>query len=203
MSTCSFCNKPYKSRGALIKHAAKCTARIENITADIVETPKKASGPVPAPASTKASAPEPVRASGPGPIPVKLDRPAVSREEANHDFTENARRDFREQIQSLMSSKYPPQSEPISNENITVNAKAFDCLTKAFVSELFDYQHNQFKTIIGHNNHLAEENKMLISVLRTLILMKHNDGTLGDYDLPSDEDEPSAKKGASDDSTDA
>ena len=180
MSTCSFCNKPYKSRGALIKHAAKCTARIENITADIVETPTKASGP--------------------GPIPVKLERPlsAVSREEANHDFTENARRDFREQIQSLMSSKYPPQSEPISNENITVNAKAFDCLTKAFVSELFDYQHSQFKTIIGHNNHLAEENKMLISVLRTLILMKHNDGTLGDYDLPSDEDEPSAKKGSSD-----
>ena len=192
MSTCSFCNKPYKSRGALIKHAAKCTARIENITADIVEPPKKASVPAP----TKAS--EPTKASGPGPIPVKLERPAVSREEANHDFTENARRDFREQIQSLMSSKYPPQSEPISNENITVNAKAFDCLTKAFVSELFDYQHNQFKTIIGHNNHLAEENKMLISVLRTLILMKHNDGTLGDYDLPSDEDEPSAKKGAND-----
>jgi hypothetical protein len=122
-----------------------------------------------------------------------------SREDANHDFTENARRDFREQIQSLMSSKYPPQSEPIPNENITVNAKAFDSLTKAFVSELFDYQHNQFKTIIGHNNHLAEENKMLISVLRTLILMKHNDGTLGDYDLPSDEDEPSAKKESSTD----
>ena len=184
MSTCSFCNKPYKSRGALIKHAAKCTARIENITADIVETPTKASGS--------------------GTIPVKLERPlsAVSREEANHDFTENARRDFREQIQSLMSSKYPPQSEPIPNENITVNAKAFDCLTKAFVSELFDYQHSQFKTIIGHNNHLAEENKMLISVLRTLILMKHNDGTLGDYDLPSDEDEPSAKKGASSNSND-
>ena len=195
MSTCSFCNKPYKSRGALIKHAAKCTARIENITTDIVEPTKKASGHVPVPAPTKAS--------GPGPIPVKLDRPAVSREEANHDFTENARRDFREQIQSLMSSKYPPQSEPISNENITVNAKAFDCLTKAFVSELFDYQHNQFKTIIGHNNHLAEENKMLISVLRTLILMKHNDGTLGDYDLPSDEDEPSAKKGSSANDTDA
>lgn len=185
MSTCSFCNKPYKSRGALIKHAAKCTARIENITADIVEPPPKASVPA--------------QASGPGPIPVKLDRPlnAISREEANHDFTENARRDFREQIQSLMSSKYPPQSDPISNENITVNAKAFDCLTKAFISELFDYQHNQFKTIIGHNNHLAEENKMLISVLRTLILMKHNDGTLGDYDLPSDEDEPSAKKASS------
>jgi len=192
MSTCSFCNKPYKSRGALIKHAAKCTARIENITADIVEPPKKASVPVPVP----------VKASGPGPIPVKLERPAVSREEANHDFTENARRDFREQIQSLMSSKYPPLSEPIPNENITVNAKAFDSLTKAFVSELFDYQHNQFKTIIGHNNHLAEENKMLISVLRTLILMKHNDGTLGDYDLPSDEDEPSAKKESSAD-TDA
>jgi hypothetical protein len=199
MSTCSFCNKPYKSRGALIKHAAKCTARIENITADIVEPPKKAPVPVP----TKASVTEPAKASGPGPIPVKLDRPSVSREEANHDFTENARRDFREQIQSLMSSKYPPQSEPISNENITVNAKAFDCLTKAFVSELFDYQHNQFKTIIGHNNHLAEENKMLISVLRTLILMKHNDGTLGDYDLPSDEDEPSAKKGSSANDTDA
>lgn len=197
MSTCSFCNKPYKSRGALIKHAAKCSARIENITADIVETPTKASGPVPVP--------EPAKASGPGPIPVKLERPVnnISREEANHDFTENARRDFREQIQSLMSSKYPPQSEPISNENITVNAKALDCLTKAFVSELFDYQHNQFKTIIGHNNHLAEENKMLISVLRTLILMKHNDGTLGDYDLPSDEDEPSAKKGASANDTDA
>ena len=193
MSTCSFCNKPYKSRGALIKHAAKCTARIENITADIVEPPPKGAVPVPAP----------TKASGPGPIPVKLDRPSVSREEANHDFTENARRDFREQIQSLMSSKYPPQSEPISNENITVNAKAFDCLTKAFVSELFDYQHNQFKTIIGHNNHLAEENKMLISVLRTLILMKHNDGTLGDYDLPSDEDEPSAKKGSSANDTDA
>ena len=191
MSTCSFCNKPYKSRGALIKHAAKCTARIENITADIVEPPKKASVPAPVPV------PVPVKASGPGPIPVKLERPAVSREEANHDFTENARRDFREQIQSLMSSKYPPLSEPIPNENITVNAKAFDSLTKAFVSELFDYQHNQFKTIIGHNNHLAEENKMLISVLRTLILMKHNDGTLGDYDLPSDEDEPSAKKGSS------
>ena len=191
MSTCSFCNKPYKSRGALIKHAAKCNARIENITADIVETPTKG--------------PEPAKASGPGPIPVKLERPVnnISREGANHDFTENARRDFREQIQSLMSSKYPPQSEPISNENITVNAKAFDCLTKAFVSELFDYQHNQFKTIIGHNNHLAEENKMLISVLRTLILMKHNDGTLGDYDLPSDEDEPSAKKGASANDTDA
>jgi hypothetical protein len=187
MSTCSFCNKPYKSRGALIKHAAKCTARIENITADIVEQPKKGAGPVPVP----------VKASGPGPVPVKLERPAVSREEANHDFTENARRDFREQIQSLMSSKYPPPSEPIPNENITVNAKAFDSLTKAFVSELFDYQHSQFKTIIGHNNHLAEENKMLISVLRTLILMKHNDGTLGDYDLPSDEDEPSAKKGSS------
>jgi len=200
MSTCSFCNKPYKSRGALIKHAAKCTARIENITADIVEPPPK-KAPVPAP--TKASVPEPAKASGPGPIPVKLDRPAVSREEANHDFTENARRDFREQIQSLMSSKYPPQSEPISNENITVNAKAFDCLTKAFVSELFDYQHSQFKTIIGHNNHLAEENKMLISVLRTLILMKHNDGTLGDYDLPSDEDEPSTKKGSSANDTDA
>lgn len=198
MSTCSFCNKPYKSRGALIKHAAKCTARIENITADIVEPPPKGAVSVPAP--TKTSVTEPAKASGPGPIPVKLERPlsAVSREEANHDFTENARRDFREQIQSLMSSKYPPQSEPISNENITVNAKAFDCLTKAFVSELFDYQHSQFKTIIGHNNHLAEENKMLISVLRTLILMKHNDGTLGDYDLPSDEDEPSAKKGSSD-----
>jgi hypothetical protein len=189
MSTCSFCNKPYKSRGALIKHAAKCTARIENITADITEPPAKASGPVPAPAS------------GPGPVPVKSERPmnTFSREDANHDFTENARRDFREQIQSLMSSKYPPQSEPIPNENITVNAKAFDSLTKAFVSELFDYQHNQFKTIIGHNNHLAEENKMLISVLRTLILMKHNDGTLGDYDLPSDEDEPSAKKESSTD----
>ena len=197
MSTCSFCNKPYKSRGALIKHAAKCTARIENITADIVEPPKKASVPVPVPV------PVPVKASGPGPIPVKLERPAVSREEANHDFTENARRDFREQIQSLMSSKYPPLSEPIPNENITVNAKAFDSLTKAFVSELFDYQHNQFKTIIGHNNHLAEENKMLISVLRTLILMKHNDGTLGDYDLPSDEDEPSAKKGSSNTADDA
>ena len=197
MSTCSFCNKPYKSRGALIKHAAKCTARIENITADIVEPPKKASVPVPVPV------PVPVKASGTGPIPVKLERPAVSREEANHDFTENARRDFREQIQSLMSSKYPPLSEPIPNENITVNAKAFDSLTKAFVSELFDYQHNQFKTIIGHNNHLAEENKMLISVLRTLILMKHNDGTLGDYDLPSDEDEPSAKKGSTNTADDA
>jgi hypothetical protein len=197
MSTCSFCNKPYKSRGALIKHAAKCTARIENITTDIVEPPTKAPVPAPRPATAPAS--------GPGPIPVKLERPlsAVSREEANHDFTENARRDFREQIQSLMSSKYPPQSEPISNENITVNAKAFDSLTKAFVSELFDYQHSQFKTIIGHNNHLAEENKMLISVLRTLILMKHNDGTLGDYDLPSDEDEPSAKKGSSANADDA
>lgn len=193
MSTCSFCNKPYKSRGALIKHAAKCTARIENITADITEPPAKASGPVPVPV--------PAPASGPGPVPVKSERPmnTFSREDANHDFTENARRDFREQIQSLMSSKYPPQSEPIPNENITVNAKAFDSLTKAFVSELFDYQHNQFKTIIGHNNHLAEENKMLISVLRTLILMKHNDGTLGDYDLPSDEDEPSAKKESSTD----
>lgn len=192
MSTCSFCNKPYKSRGALIKHAAKCTARIENITADITEPPAKAPVPVPA------------QASGPAPIPAQSERPMniFSREDANHDFTENARRDFREQIHSLMSSKYPPPSEPIPSENITVNAKAFDCLTKAFVSELFDYQHNQFKTIIGHNNHLAEENKMLISVLRTLILMKHNDGTLGDYDLPSDEDEPSAKKGSSAD-TDA
>ena len=185
MSTCSFCNKPYKSRGALIKHAAKCTARIENITTDITEPPAKppASGPAPAAQSER---------------PVNI----FSREDANHDFTENARRDFREQIHSLMSSKHPPPSEPIPNENITVNAKAFDCLTKAFVSELFDYQHNQFKTIIGHNNHLAEENKMLISVLRTLILMKHNDGTLGDYDLPSDEDEPSAKKGSSSNSND-
>jgi hypothetical protein len=189
MSTCSFCNKPYKSRGALIKHAAKCTARIENITADITE-PK---APASVPAQKKASGPVPA------PTPSQSDRPVniFSRDDANNDFTENARRDFREQIQSLMSSKYPPMSEPIPNENITVNAKAFDCLTKAFVSELFDYQHNQFKTIIGHNNHLAEENKMLISVLRTLILMKHNDGTLGEYDLPSDEDEPSDKKGSS------
>jgi hypothetical protein len=187
MSTCSFCNKPYKSRGALIKHAAKCTARIENITADIVEPPKKGAAPVAVPA------PVSVQASGPGPVKLERQTNSFSREDANHDFTENARRDFREQIQSLMSSKYPPPSEPIPNENITVNAKAFDSLTKAFVSELFDYQHSQFKTIIGHNNHLAEENKMLISVLRTLILMKHNDGTLGDYDLPSDEDEPSAK----------
>jgi hypothetical protein len=193
MSTCSFCNKPYKSRGALIKHAAKCTARIENITADIVEPPKVAA------AKTVPSAkPLPVPSS----LPSSTQSVRSDNSHSNDDFTENARRDFREQIQSLMSSKYPPQSEPISNENITVNAKAFDCLTKAFVSELFDYQHNQFKTIIGHNNHLAEENKMLISVLRTLILMKHNDGTLGDYDLPSDEDEPSAKKESSAD-TDA
>jgi hypothetical protein len=186
MSTCSFCNKPYKSRGALIKHAAKCTARIENITADIVETPKVA--------AAKPSA-GPASSAKPSAAPAQSVRSDNSH--SNYDFTENARRDFREQIQSLMSSKYPPQSESIPNENITVNAKAFDCLTKAFVSELFDYQHNQFKTIIGHNNHLAEENKMLISVLRTLILMKHNDGTLGDYDLPSDEDEPSAKKESS------
>jgi hypothetical protein len=53
MSTCSFCNKPYKSRGALIKHAAKCTARIENITADIVEPPKAAAAkPSAGPASS-------------------------------------------------------------------------------------------------------------------------------------------------------
>ena len=168
-SACSFCNKPYKSRTSLIKHSAKCSARTDNITSDIIDEPQdNAPGLVPAPV----------------PVPAVSEREEVllTRQKLSDEFTENARCDFSEQLQAL--------SLPGSNgENIIVNAKVFDTLTRAFVGELFNYQHNQLKTIVGHNHVLAEENKMLITVLRSVVLMKHKDGSLGEYDFSSDEEE--------------
>jgi hypothetical protein len=162
-SACSFCNKPYKSRNALIKHSAKCSARTENITSDIVE-------------------PEEVE-----PAVSDHDEASRTRQRLSDDFTEHARCDFKEQLLALSL-----QSRT-SDENILVDAKAFDTLTRAFIGELFSYQHSQLKTIVGHNHVLAEENKMLISVLRSIVLMKHKDGSLGEYDFSSDEEEDASK----------
>ena len=172
-SACSFCNKPYKSRTSLIKHSAKCSARTDNITSDIIDEPQ-VSVPSPRPSPSPRTVP----------VPVLSEREEVlrTRQRLSDEFTENARCDFSEQLQAL--------SLPGSNgENIIVNAKVFDTLTRAFVGELFNYQHNQLKTIVGHNHVLAEENKMLITVLRSVVLMKHKDGSLGEYDFSSDEEE--------------
>jgi len=178
-SACSFCNKPYKSRTSLIKHSAKCSARTDNITSDIIDEPQVS---VPSPRPSPSPSPRTI------PVPVLSEREEVlrTRQRLSDEFTENARCDFREQLQAL--------SLPGSNgENITVNAKVFDTLTRAFVGELFNYQHNQLKTIVGHNHVLAEENKMLITVLRSVVLMKHKDGSLGEYDFSSDEEDDEDK----------
>jgi len=166
MSACSFCNKSYKSQNALIKHSAKCSARTENITSDIIE---------------------------PAVVPVLSEKEEAlrTRQRLADEFTENARCDFREQLQRLSLQS---AADPGSSENIIVNAKAFDSLTRAFVGELFNYQHSQLKTIVGHNHVLAEENKMLISVLRSIVLMKHKDGSLGEYDFSSDEEDSDKPK---------
>lgn len=170
MSACSFCNKSYKSQNALIKHSAKCSARTdartENITSDIIE---------------------------PAVVPVLSEKEEAlrTRQRLADEFTENARCDFREQLQRLSLQS---AADPGSSENIIVNAKAFDILTRAFVGELFNYQHSQLKTIVGHNHVLAEENKMLISVLRSIVLMKHKDGSLGEYDFSSDEEDSDKPK---------
>lgn len=172
-SACSFCNKPYKSRTSLIKHSAKCSARTDNITSDIIDEPQ-VSVPSPSPRTV--------------PVPVLSEREEVlrTRQRLSDEFTENARCDFREQLQALSLSGS-------NGENINVNAKVFDTLTRAFVGELFNYQHNQLKTIVGHNHVLAEENKMLITVLRSVVLMKHKDGSLGEYDFSSDEEDDEDK----------
>ena len=146
--SCSECNKIYKSRGALLKHQTKCNATtIENITTDITEN--------------------------------------ISCDIIHCDITETVdiippeiQREFKEQIQALMNSKEPPPHiEPIKGENILVNTAVIDSLMKSVITELFDHQHKQMQTILEQNKKLAEENKMLIKVLRSIVLARHQDGT--------------------------
>jgi hypothetical protein len=149
--SCSECNKIYKSRGALLKHQTKCNA-IEHITTDITEN-------------------------------IRCDN--ISSENITTDIAETVdiippeiQREFKEQIQALMNSKEPPPYiEPIKGENILVNTAVIDSLMKSVITELFDHQHKQMQTILEQNKKLAEENKMLIKVLRSIVLARHQDGT--------------------------
>ena len=163
--SCSVCNKVYKSRGALLKHQSKCSAHSENITSNIIEPTRP---PLSAPVSPSSNITNDIQ--------------------YDDDTQYDARREFKEQIHALMSSKHPPPSEPVVNENIVVNTTALDCLMKAFVTELFAYQHKQIQSLLDHNAKLVEENKMLVSVLRTIVLIKHNNGSLGDFDTSSNDD---------------
>ena len=75
-----------------------------------------------------------------------------------------------------MNSKAPlPQVQPIKNENITVNTAAIDMLLKSFISELFNYHHQQTRAIIEQNVKLVEENKRLVGMLRVAVSSKRFD----------------------------
>lgn len=159
--SCFGCNKIYKSRGALIKHQTKCAdTTLENITTDITEN-----------------------------ITTNITE-NITTDNITTDITETVddniippeiQREFKEQLQALMNSKEPlPRLEPIKGETILVNTAVIDSLMKSVITELFDHQHKQMQTILEQNKKLAEENKMLIKVLRSIVLARHQDGTIGE-----------------------
>lgn len=158
--SCSGCNKIYKSRNALLKHQTKCTVTtIENITTDITEN-----------ITTDIT------------DNITTDITISDHEHADdHIIPPEIQREFKEQLQALMNSKEPPpRLEPIKGENILVNTAVIDSLLKSVITELFDHQQKQMQTILQQNKKLAEENKMLIKVLRSIVIAKQNDGTLND-----------------------
>lgn len=163
--SCSVCNKAYKSRGALTKHQAKCNARPENITSTLADT------------------------SIQNDMQFQSDGDGDAYDEDDEMFLpQDARREFKEQIHSLLNSKNPPpRTEPIKSENIVVNTTALDCLMKAFVTELFAYQHKQMQSILDHNSKLVEENKMLVNMLRSIVLIKNHNGHMEAFDQNDDD----------------
>jgi hypothetical protein len=161
--SCFGCNKLYKSRAALLKHQSKCSATtIENITTDITENI----------------------------TPTDNTRGNITETADNDIIPPEIQREFKEQLQALMNSKEPPpRAEPIKSETILVNTAVIDSLMKSVITELFDHQHKQMQTILAQNKKLAEENKMLIKVLRSIVLTKHQDGTLGHIQCNNDDDD--------------
>ena len=172
--SCSECNKMYKSRGALIKHQTKCTvtttdyitidnAATDNITTDNITTDNITTDNI----TTDIT---------------ETDNIITETEPHDNDIIPpEIQREFKEQLQALMNSKEPPpRIEPIKGETILVNTAVIDSLMKSVITELFDHQHKQMQTIVEQNKKLAEENKMLIKVLRSIVLAKHQDGTIGD-----------------------
>lgn len=171
--SCFGCKKIYKSRGALIKHQSKCSATaVENITNDITEN-----------ITTDIVESDTVNVGHPDHCVVDVD------DHNNHIIPPEIQREFKEQLQAFMNSKEPlPRIEPIKSENILVNTAVIDSLMKSVITELFDHQHKQMQTIIQQNKKLAEENKMLIKVLRSIVLAKHNDGTISDLQQTNNDD---------------
>ena len=151
--SCSECNKIYKSRGALLKHQTKCPGTTtDNITADNITTDN-----------------------------ITTDITETETVDNDDIIPPEIQREFKEQLQAVMNSKEPPpRIEPIKGETILVNTAVIDSLMKSVITELFDHQHKQMQTIVEQNKKLAEENKMLIKVLRSIVLARHQDGTIGD-----------------------
>lgn len=82
---------------------------------------------------------------------------------------------LKEQLRDIINSAEPPPvTEPIKDENILVNTAALDSLMKAFVSELFSHQHKQIYAILEQNTKLVDVNKMLLSMVRTLVHNKQS-----------------------------
>lgn len=184
--SCFGCKKIYKSRGALIKHQSKCSATAvknitnditENITTDIVE-------------SETVNIDNPVDNDNNGVCDQDRHHCVVDVDDHNnHIIPPEIQREFKEQLQAFMNSKEPlPRIEPIKSENILVNTAVIDSLMKSVITELFDHQHKQMQTILQQNKKLAEENKMLIKVLRSIVLARHNDGTISDLQQTNNDD---------------
>ena len=171
--SCAGCNKIYKSRSALLKHQTKCTVTtIENITTEITEN-----------ITTDITTQDNTCADN---ITTDI---TISEPMEDHIIPPELQREFKEQLQALMNSKEPPpRIEPIKGENILVNTAVIDSLLKSVITELFDHQQKQMQTILQQNKKLAEENKMLIKVLRSIVIAKHNDGTLNDLQQNIDND---------------
>lgn len=177
--SCSECNKTYKSRSALLKHQTKCTVittTVENITTDITEN---ITTDITTHNDTSSdNITTDITISEPEPEPAE-----------DHIIPPEIQREFKEQLQALMNSKEPPpRIEPIKGENILVNTAVIDSLLKSVITELFEHQQKQMQTILQQNKKLAEENKMLIKVLRSIVIAKQNDGSLNDLQQNIDND---------------
>ena len=172
--SCSGCSKTYKSRSALLKHQTKCTfTTVENITTDITEN-----------ITTDITTHNNNTSSDNITTDITISEPAE-----DHIIPPEIQREFKEQLQALMNSKEPPpRIEPIKGENILVNTAVIDSLLKSVITELFEHQQKQMQTILQQNKKLAQENKMLIKVLRSIVIAKQNDGSLNDLQQNIDND---------------
>lgn len=178
--SCSECNKTYKSRSALLKHQTKCTfTTVENITTHITEN-------ITTDITTHNNNNTCSDNTSSDNITTDI---TISEPAEDNVIPPEIQREFKEQLQALMNSKEPPpRIEPIKGENILVNTAVIDSLLKSVITELFEHQQKQMQTILQQNKKLAEENKMLIKVLRSIVIAKQNDGSLNDLQQNIDND---------------